>query len=272
MEPAIDHKLRSGAVHFYKSLPKGDDNFMVSNLVIPPNWSSFPAEFRQRLGSTVGRQRLMQSEGNILIVAHHVPEHDEPGRRGILFWRDASGEWRASNGDPGIGALGTHLNRYAKRLDEYESAEAKAVKADQYLSLLEGLAPVVRSSRNLLETLEEARKAIPDDRALIDHRDRAYDLSRQADLLYESAKNALDVAVVRRADEQAQTSQKMMLAAHRLNILAALFFPFATLGAVFGTTLTDNWTWAHSAIPFLLYILVGGLTGLLLTRFVSRPG
>jgi hypothetical protein len=211
MEPIIDEKLPSCAVHFYKSLPKGDDNFMVSNLVIPPNWSSFPEEFRQRLGTTVGRQRLMQSESNILIVAHHVPEHDEAGRRGILFWRDASGEWRASNGDPGKGALGMHLNRYAKRLDEYESAEAKAVKADQYLSLLEGLAPVVRSSRNLLETLEEARKAIPDDRALIDHRDRAYDLSRQSDLLYESAKNALDVAVVSRAHEQPQTNQKMML-------------------------------------------------------------
>jgi len=245
---------------------------MATHLVIQPNWSSFPEEFRQRLGSTVGRQRLMHSEGNLLIVAHHVPEHDEIGRRGILFWRDTAGEWRSSNGDPGKAALGMHLNRYSKRLDEYELAESNAVQADQYLSLLEGLAPVVRSSRNLLETLEEARKAIPDDRTLIDHRDRAYDLSRQADLLYESTKNALDVAVVRRADEQAQTSRKMMLAAHRLNILAAMFFPFATLGAVFGTTLTDNWTWAHSSIPFVLYILVGGISGLLLTRFVSRPG
>ncbi|MFN7626616.1 MAG: hypothetical protein ACK5PZ_07275, partial [Pirellula sp.] len=116
---------------------------MVSNLVIPPNWSSFPDEFRQRLGSTVGRQRLMHADGNILIVAHHVPEHDETGRRGVLFWRDSAGEWRCSNGDPGKGSLGMHLNRYAKRLDEYEIAEAKAVKADEYLSLLEGLAPIV---------------------------------------------------------------------------------------------------------------------------------
>ncbi|MFN9852254.1 MAG: hypothetical protein ACK57P_10605, partial [Planctomycetota bacterium] len=88
--------------------------------------------------------------------------------------------------------------------------------------------------------------------------------------LYEDAKNSLDVAMVRRADQQAQTANRMMLAAHRLNVLAALFFPFATLGAILGTTLTDNWTWSKSAIPFLGYVVVGGLAGLLLTQYVSR--
>jgi hypothetical protein len=62
----------------------------------------------------------------------------------------------------------------------------------------------------------------------------------------------------------------MMLAAHRLNILAALFFPFAILGSILGTTLTDNWTWSHSAIPFVLYVVAGSVIGLLLTRFISR--
>lgn len=243
---------------------------MQTSLVLPPNWSSFPDEFRQRLGSTVGRQRTMQSAEHLLIVAHHVPGADEAGRRGILFWRDASGEWRCSNGDPGKSALEMHLTRYAKRIEEFEQTLSKAVVADHYLPLLEGLAPVVRSSRNLLETLEEARKGLPDERTLIDHRDRAYDLARQAELLYEDAKNSLDVAMVRRADQQAQTANRMMLAAHRLNVLAALFFPFATLGAILGTTLTDNWTWSKSAIPFLGYVVVGGLAGLLLTQYVSR--
>ncbi len=243
---------------------------MQMTLVIPPNWSSFPDEFRQRLGSTVGRQRSMQADGNLLIVAHHVPEPDEAARRGILFWRDANGEWRCSNGDPGKAALEMHLARYGKRIEECEHALSKAAIADHFLPLLEGLAPIVRSSRNLLETLEEARKAFPNERILIDHRDRAYDLARQSELLYEDAKNSLDVAMVRRADQQAQTAHRMMLAAHRLNVLAALFFPFATLGAILGTTLTDNWTWSQSAIPFLGYVLAGGIAGLLLTRYVSR--
>lgn len=239
--------------------------------LIPSNWASFPDEFRNRLGSTVGRQRLMQSEQSILIVSHQVPEHDEVGRRGVLFWRDSSGEWRCSNGDPGKAALGMHLDRYSKKLDTYETSVSKAQRADDYLALLEGLAPLVRSNRNLFETLDEARKAVPEDRELINRRDKAYDLSRQADLLYEDAKNSMDVAIVRRADEQAQASHQMMLAAHRLNTLAALFFPFATLGAIFGTTLTDNWTWSKSSVPFLVFVLVSGLTGLVLTKFVTKP-
>ena len=239
--------------------------------LVPPTWSSFPDEFRQRLGTNVGRQRLMKSGQEILIVAHHVPEHDEVGRRGILFWRDAAGEWRCSNGDPGKASLGMHLDRYAKKLDAYELQESKAIRADDYLPLLEGLAPIVRSNRNLFETLDEARKALPEDRTLIDHRDKAYDLSRQADLLYEDAKNSMDVAIVRRADEQAQATNQMMVAAHRLNMLAALFFPFATLGAIFGTTLTDNWTWSQSPIPFLFFVIASGVIGMVLAKFVSRP-
>ena len=64
---------------------------MVQALLVPSAWSSLPEEFRDRLGTTVGRQRCMRSEGQLLIVAHLVPEHDEASRRGILFWRDASG-------------------------------------------------------------------------------------------------------------------------------------------------------------------------------------
>jgi hypothetical protein len=243
---------------------------MVQAQLIPPNWSSFPDEFRNRLGSTVGRQRCMHSDGQLLIVAHLVPEHDEVSRRGILFWRDAAGEWKSSNGDPGRVALNMHMDRYSKRLDAFEGQEAAASKADDYLPLLEGLAPIVRSNRNLLETLEEARKAVPDARELIDFRDRAYELARQAELLYEDSKNSMDVAIVRRADEQAQSTQQMMVAAHRLNILAALFFPFATLGAMFGTTLTDNWSWAESPAPFVAFVVAGAMGGIVLTLFVVR--
>ncbi len=242
---------------------------MANPPLIPSNWQ-LPDEFRQRLGTTVGRQRFMQAGQECLIVSHFVPEHDEVGRRGVLFWRNATGEWRASNGDPGKGAIAMHLGRYSKKLDEYDGLEAKALRADDYLPVLEGLAPIVRSMRNLLETLEEARKAIHDDRTIIDHRDKAYELSRQADLLYEDAKNSMDVAVVRRADEQAAASHQMSIAAHRLNMLAAMFFPFATLGAIFGTTLTDNWSWRDSPLPFILFLIVGLLIGGFLTKFICR--
>ncbi len=89
---------------------------------------------------------------------------------------------------------------------------------------------------------------------LIEQRDRAYEVARRCELLYDDAKNGMDVAVIRRAEEQAAAAHEMTLAAHRLNKLAAAFFPIATLGAIFGTTLTDNWSWSRTAGPFALFL------------------
>ena len=242
---------------------------MAGAPLIPGGWQ-LPDEFRQRLGSTAGRQRLMQSDSDLLLVLHEVPDADEVSRRGVLYWRDESGQWKASDGSPGQVALQQHLQRFAARLEEFDQLEHAAQTADEYSRLLEGLAPIARSLRNLLEVFEEARKAVPTDRSLIDHRDRAYELSRWAELMYDDAKNSMDVAVVRRAEEQASASHRMMVSAHRLNVLAALFFPFATLGAIFGTTLTDNWTWSRSAGPFVIFLVLGLICGAFLALFISR--
>ncbi len=244
---------------------------MTRSSLIPNEWASFPEDFRNRLGTGVGRQRCMHAEDQLLVVGHQLPEHDEVTRRGVLFWRDGKGEWSCTNGVSGVASLSEHLDQFAQRLETYEQKEQVAARADDYLHLLEGLAPIVRTQRNFFETLEEARKAMPAARELIDVRDRAYDLTRQAELLYEDAKNSMDVAVVRRADEQAAASHHMTVAAYRLNILAALFFPFATLGAAFGTTLTDNWSWSRSEVPFLLFIGISLIAGIILTAFVAKP-
>jgi hypothetical protein len=242
---------------------------MTNSSLIPSVWQ-VPEEFRRRLGSTAGRQRLMQSEGHLLLVLHEVPQPDVVARKGALFWRDAAGQWRGSNGEAGSAALEKHLQRYAQRLEDFDQLEQAAQRADQYSQLLEGLAPIARAVRNMLDVLEEARKAKPEDRSLIDLRDRGYELARWAELLYDDAKNAMDVAVVKRAEEQAAASHRMLVSAHRLNLLAALFFPFGTLGAIFGTTLTDNWSWSRSVQAFAAFLIVGLISGLMLAAFISR--
>ncbi len=242
----------------------------MANTLIPANWQ-LPDYFRGRLGSNVGRQRLMQHEGQLLIVAHRVPAADENTRQGILFWYDSRREWHASNGDPGKIAIQLLIDRYEKVIEQFDQRESHAQIAHDYLPLLDGLAPVMRSSRNFYEVLQEARKAAPELRELIDLRDRAYEVSRTAELLYQDAKNAMDVAVVKRAEEQAIASHKMSVSAHRLNTMAAIFFPLATLGAIFGTTLTENWTWSKTASPFLLFVLAGLAAGIALALFINRP-
>lgn len=243
---------------------------MVQPPLVPVAWE-LPEDFRRRLGSTVGRQRAMHDEGHLLLVLHLVPEASEDTRRGVLFHRNTSGAWKASNGDHGAVALQNHLDRYTMKLDEFDQLEQQAQQADQYLKLLEGLSPITRAARHQMDALDEARKLLPDERALIDLRDRAYEISRRADLLYDEAKNSMEVAVVRRAEEQASASHQMLVTAHRLNVMVALCFPFATLGAVFGTTLTDNWSWRETVEAFSVFLLVGAATGAILAILISRP-
>ncbi len=243
---------------------------MAEMSLIPADWK-LPEAFRQRLGRSAGRQRLMQADGHLLLVLHEVPLPDDVTRRGVLFWRDDQGVWKSSYNPDGRAALQEHIEKYATKLEEFDQLEQEAAAAEEYSRLLEGMAPISRSVRNMLEVLQEARRAMPDDRDLIDYRDRGYDLARWAELLYDDAKNSMDVAVVRRAEEQAGASHKMLVTAHRLNVLAALFFPFATLGAIFGTTLTDNWNWSHRWEPFAAFLAGGMFFGVLLALFISRP-
>ncbi len=244
---------------------------MEATTLVPEDWE-LPPQLRLRIGRSVGRQRFMTHENQLLIVAHEVPNADESRRRGLLFWRDGTGKWRSSNGDEDVEAINKLLARYERKLEELDRAEAQAHESTQYLPILESLAPVARSSMNLYEVLREARKATPAALELIDLRDHAYDLSRSTELAYQYTKDSMDVAVVKRAEEQAKASDQMALASHRLNIMAAIFFPLATLSGIFGTTLTDNWTWSRTPLAFLLFVIGGLLAGIILAIFVSsRP-
>lgn len=231
-----------------------------------------PDEFRRRIGTSAGRQRTMVADGHVLLVTHVVPQPNDPTRTGRFFWRDAEGLWHSSDSGSGAVGLHKHLDQYAAALHEYEEMEAEALHADQYMSLLEGLSPILRAARNMQQVFEEARAAVPEDREMIDCRDRAYEISRTAELLYSDAKNAMDVAVVRRAEEQAESSHRMAQASHRLNVLLAMFFPIATLAAMFSTVFTEGWNLSESPIPFALFVGVGLVAGLILTLFITRPG
>ncbi len=236
--------------------------------LIPANWQ-LPDYFRNRLGTSAGRQRLMHDSGQMLIVAHRAPAAAEATRRGVLFWYDSQ-TWHASSGEPGKVAIQNLIDEYVKRIEAFDAQEELAQRAAEYLPLLDGLSPLLRAARNLYDVLQEARQLAPDVRELIDLRDRAYEMSRTVELLYQDAKNSMDVAVVRRAEEQATASHHMSVSAHRLNTMAAIFFPLATLGTIFGTTFTENWSWSATAGPFVLFLLIGLIAGVGLAMFVRR--
>ena len=108
------------------------------------------------------------------------------------------------------------------------------------------------------------------DRDIIVFRDRAVEIERAAALVYEDAKNGMDFAIARETEEQSQSSQRMAISAHRLNVLAAFFFPLATLGAIFGMNLKIGLEEEVFPIPFLIVLVFGLIAGLVIKSFIGQ--
>lgn len=241
----------------------------MAKSVLPAAWN-VPQVFRDRLGDRAGRQRPMVAEDHLLLVLHAPPKPEENSRVGRFFWRDPTGEWRSAEHGSGLHSLQKHIDEYQDIIEKLEEQEDAASTAEDYFSVVEQLSPVFRSARNMHQVLQEARKACPAYRELINLRDRAYDTQRTAELLYEGAKNGLDFAVAQRAEEQAQASHRMSVSAHRLNLLASFFFPIATLSAIFGVNLQHGWEDVPAPVPFLVVIGLGLVLGAILTSFVTK--
>ena len=209
-------------------------------------------------------------DGHLLIGLHACPEKGAKNRAGRVFWRSPAGVWTGSITEPSIVSLEVHLAEYEKAAVAYEEREDRCANAKQYFDLIEELAPFARASKNMYETLEEARQLCGDDLKIIDYRDSAYQTARIADLTYLAAKDGLEYSTAKKAEEEAETSKSMAKAAHRLNALLALFFPLATLMAVFGTNLEHGFERVAPPIPLICVVALGLLLGMITWRVVGR--
>lgn len=236
---------------------------------LPSEWQ-VPQSLRARIGESAGRQRALFAEGHLLLILHKPPRSGEVKREGEYFWRNPAGAWCSDDLGSGIASLEKHLERFTIRLDEIEQMEGKAACSWDYFEVLSQLEPLLRTTRHTFQALQQARELVPGDRDLINLRDRAADVERIADLIYKDCRNRLDCAIARRAEEQAESSREMQALAHRLNVLAAFFFPVMALAAVFGTNLPSGIEKLAPPIPFLLVLLVGVFSGYLLRSSVGR--
>ncbi len=193
-----------------------------------------------RLGDKSGRQRAMVEDGHLLLILHKVPEGGKPEREGVYFWRKPDGTWECTGRGGGLGTLRMHVDAYRKRVDDLEDGYEKARDAADYFRLLEVLGPLSRAAFNLRDALQTARKGISADRDIIDLRDTAYDVARAAELLHMDVKNALEFEIAKQAQEQARTGQEMAQIGHKLNLLAAIFFPLTAITSVFGMALRSG--------------------------------
>jgi hypothetical protein len=209
---------------------------MPSRSPLPDAWN-LPPILRGRVRESVGRQRAMTAEGHLLLILHEPPRPDELQRRGRYFWRAPDGTWQSNSLGAGITALKKHLGEYRDALEKLDRVEQRAEMADEYFELLRQIAPLHRAAHNLYSTLQQAREMVREDADLIVCRDQAYQVHRESELLRSDIQSGLDCAVARRAEEQAQSSDQMALASHRLNVLAAVFFPIVTISSIMGMNL-----------------------------------
>ena len=236
---------------------------------LPPDWQ-VPARFTERLGDFAGRQRAMASDGHLLLVLHEPPTQGAAERAARAFWRDPDGNWLSKGLGEGAQSLKRHVAEFAERTEGLEKQWQSASTAADYFSLLRALAPLHRTTRNLHATLQDARALAPDDRDIINMRDQVGEIERTLELLHGDARNGLDFTIAHQAERQAEQSFGMAMAAYRLNVLAAVFFPIVTLGAVFGMHLDNGLR--DSTTPFHFWGLLAAalLVGVLLARAIAR--
>lgn len=211
----------------------------IAKNILPPTWE-IPAAIRERLGDKVGRQRAMAAEGHLLLVLHKLPKPNDNERQGRFFWRKPDGSWLSSDLGPSSAAIAKHLAEYSDVVERFDRQEDSATTVDEMFRIIEAMGPVHRSTRNMHGALQEARTLIAGDRDLINFRDRAYEIERAAELLLGEVQTALEFALAKKTEEQTAASHQMALASHRLNLLAAFFFPIVTLCSIFGVSLNHG--------------------------------
>lgn len=244
-------------------------------MLMPFDWE-VPAIFRQRLGDRAGRQRVMQADGHLLLVLHKVPIPGVPEREGALFWRKPDGTWKTSGRGEGVIALRRHVEEFAAAVDKLELMYEKGNDAASYYRVIGAVVPLHRTASHLYSTLQSAREIMPDDRDLIDLRDRAGEVDRAAELLHTDALNAVNFSVAQRAEELSRSSHSLAVAGHRLNTLATLLLPITAVAGIFGMNLAsglENSGPLAFWVVFLLSIVIGlQLRFWLITRTpVSAP-
>jgi hypothetical protein len=235
----------------------------------PKTWQ-LPDAIRKRLGNSVGRQRLMNEDGHLLLILHQVPKtEDDELRTAVLFWRNPAGEWKSHPSIGGLAGLDTHLGSYRTAIHQLDEGVEAANTPRQYFEVMRRMHPLQRSTRNMAEVLQAARQALPDETRMINMRDQAVDLERGIELIAADAKAGMEFTMAESASQQALSAMAASQEARRLNRLVAFFFPIATLVAVFGMNPPIE---VMRYPSFWTVLLSGTVSGLIVYCIVSvRP-
>jgi hypothetical protein len=233
---------------------------------IPQSWD-LPESIRKRLGGSVGKQRLMNEDGHLLLLLHQVPRaEDDERRRPMVAWRDPAGDWKSAPAGGGFAGLEAHLASYQAAIHRLDEDVDSAKSARQYFEVMRRMHPLHRSTRSLFSVMQSAREALPEDLRIINLRDQAAELERAIELVAADAKAGMDFLLAESANQHAALAEMANQEARRLNRLAAFFFPLATLVAVFGMNPPET---VYGTPGFWLVLGAGILLGFFVHALVA---
>ena len=229
--------------------------------IVPPRWQ-VPDSIRHSIAKVPGAQRTLEADGHIVLILHKLPTEHCANREIRLFWRNPDGTWESDDLGAGIKALQQHVTEFNNRVVELEDMENNATSADGYFHVRGQIVPIHRAAENMSAAISRAYELCPDDRGLLACRNLAAGVERTSELLKDDAAYGLEYTMAKQAESQS-------LASHRLNLIAAIFFPILAFASIFGMNLEHGFE--HEATwLFWLFVAVGIAIGIVMKSIVFR--
>jgi len=234
---------------------------MERRIFIPLNWE-VPNSLRHRVAEVVGTQRALEADGHLILILHKLPVARSAKRELRIFWRNPEGTWAADDIGTGIDALQRHVTEFNTRVLELEDLEHNATSADDYFHIRRNIAPIHRAARNMATAISRAYETCPSDEGLLICRNLAASVERTSELLKDDVTYGLNYSMAKQAESQS-------LASHRLNLIAAIFFPILAFAGIFGMNLDHGFE--HKATwVFWIFVALGITIGMVMKSIIFR--
>ncbi|MAG94219.1 MAG: hypothetical protein CMJ48_10765 [Planctomycetaceae bacterium] len=231
---------------------------------------ALPESIERRLGpNTYGRQRIIHEDLELLIILHAVPRSDDGHVEHAVFWVRPDGEVEFNGRPNGARELRLLVQSYEQAFEELEGRYERASSSHALFQIIEELAPITRACKNMSITLQAAREAMRENGLILEMRDATAELQRGYELLLGDTKVGLEYRIARTAEKQATKAAEAVDAQHRLNILAAIFFPLTAVATIFGMNLQHGYEQEASILFWGVSALGIGL-GLWVKMWVVR--
>jgi len=239
--------------------------------IVPDTWP-MPAELKAKVGSRVGRQRLLTFQGHHLLVLHQLPKAHARDRQPAVFWRSPEGAWRCFPGRDAPSTLRDHLEALGTALGALEDKVEQANSATDFLDIIRIARPLQRYTRNCHAVVTQLRDAVPEDAEILAARDRAYELERLAENVCDDADNGMQHTIAQHTEEQAALSERIAKESHRLNLLAAVALPITAISSILGMNLDNGLGNLPEPVSFWSIVLGTLCVGLFVRSRVQKDG